>query len=106
MYYLLVWQQGLQQERKIRAISNLCTVHAIVIYFLLDFIFELSTYKRNSMQNSRAIALELILGVVVEVGCRRLLRGVRQLHGQIRYSTMEKELWIQQALEDLETGKI
>src|SRR5579862_6080151 len=42
---------------------NLRTVHAIVVYFLSNFIFKQSIYYRMSMQNSRTIALELILGL-------------------------------------------
>jgi hypothetical protein len=42
---------------------NLCTVHAIVVHFLSNFIFKQSIYYRMSMQNSRTIALELILGL-------------------------------------------
>src|SRR5579862_1646049 len=42
---------------------NLHTVHAIVVYFLSNFIFKQSIYYRMSMQNSRTIALELILGL-------------------------------------------
>ena len=46
-------------------------MHAIVVHFSTNFIFELSIYYRTSNQNSRTIALKLILEWVVVVGSRR-----------------------------------
>jgi len=42
-------------------------VHAIVVHFSTNFIFELSIYYRASNQNSRTIALKLILEWVIVV---------------------------------------